>query len=146
MERFGIWTAPSSSKKKFGYKLGSCESVCYLPDPYDSLVVRQRCTIKEVKQREPRSKSYKQKLPSDLFFSPLNGILLTNDQKKPQIHVLNPNNFDVYQTIGLPDAEAILSMCLFNNKICMVQRAEQGSDGKMILSQYSLNPESKHTE
>ena len=138
-----IWHLDSSFnfKEKLKYQLGPCESASSLPD---ALAVRHQCQIKVVsilKRKELWVKKCKQKLPKDLFFSPQRNILIVSDQKKPQIHVLNPTNGKVYQTIEVPNAEAILAMCLLDDQISIVQRAEQGNDQNMILSHYSLVPE-----
>ena len=149
-----IWHLDSSFKlpknsKKFNCGLGYCESVSFLPDPQGALIVRHKCKIKAVtllKQEELWTKNYRQNLPNDLFFSSGNNSLFSTDQKKPQIHVLDPSDGKVCQTIGIPNAEVILSMCLYKGQISMVQRSEQGSDGNMILSHYSLALKSQDTE
>ena len=131
-----IWHLDSSFnfKEKLKYQLGSCESASSLPD---ALAVRHQCQIKVVsilKRKELWVKKCKQKLPKDLFFSPQRNILIVSDQKKPEIHVLNPTNGKVYQTMEVPNAKAILAMSFLNDQITILQRAEQGNDRTMILS------------
>ena len=137
-----IWHLDSSFnfKKKFGYQLGSCQSVSSLPD---SLAVRHQCQIKVVsieKRRKLWVKTGKKKLPKDLIFSPQNNILVVSDQKKPEIHVLNPTVGEVYQTIKVPNAKSILAMSFLNDQISMLQRAD---DRNIVLSHYSLVPKSQ---
>ena len=135
-----IWHLDSSfnSIEKFKCQLGSCESASFLPD---ALAVRHRCQIKLVsieKGKELFTKQCRQKLPKDLFFSPQSDVLVVSDQKKPRIHVLNPTDGEVDQTIEVPNAKAILAMSLLKDQISMVQRAEQGNDRNTVLSHYSL--------
>ena len=137
-----IWHLDSSFIfiEKFKCKLGSCESVSSLPDV---LAVRHQCQIKAVsipKGKELWVKKGKQRLPKDLCSSPRNNVLVVSDQKKPQIHVLNPTNGKVSQTIEVPNCEAILAMCLQNDQITIVQRVEQDGDRKKVLSHCSLVP------
>ena len=139
-----IWHLDSlfKFKEKLKCQLGSYESVCYMA-PHSSLAVRRQCNrsinvVSIETGRESWVKLFKQKLLKDLIFSKQNNILVVSDQKKPQIHVLNPTNGEVYQTIQVPNAKAILAMCLLNDQISILQRAEQGNDRNMILSHYSL--------
>ena len=139
-----IWQLDSSFKlkKKFDYELGSCESVCYMAR-HSSLAVRQKCEIKTApfltRKGMKWEKKYKQKLPSDLFFSVENDILVVSDPKRPQVHILSPTNGEVKQTIELDkqNIKAILATTRTRkDELVMILR---GHDQSTSLSFYSLN-------
>ena len=140
-----IWHLDSLFKfiKKFDYKLGPCESACYLSAPHNALLVRDKCQIKAVstqKNKQLWAKGYKQKLPSDLLFFYQNNLLVTSDPKKPQIHILNPTNGKVDQTLEVPNTETILRMSWCNDQLVMILR---GLDQRTVLSCYNLTLKTK---
>ena len=116
-------------------------SICYLPAPHNTLIVSQGTKLTAVSIPDGHqvwSQKYKGLVTTRLVFCPKQDVLLASDWDKPQVHVVNPSDGFIIQTIKIPNIYSIHRMCLCNDQIVMLQQPEMGSK-RYLLSYYSLN-------
>ena len=115
--------------------------ICYLPDPHNLLVVYFKSELKAVSLQNGHqvwSQPWEGFHLKCLLYCPQQDVLLAGVLFEPKIHVLNPSNGSVIQTIEIPDIYSIHRMCLCNNQIVMTQYAEEDSE-RRLLSYCTLN-------
>ena len=113
-------------------------SICYLPGPH-ILVVNNRVVLRAVSlldgnlvwNQECEAFRY-----NCLLYCPQQDILLVSAFLQPQVHILNPSNGLILQTIRLPNIYSITQTCLSNNQIAMIQRDDESE--LRLFSCYSV--------
>ena len=143
----------------FNSGLGSCGAMCFLPAPYNALVVRHKYQIKALSTQDGKErwgKKYRKFLPGSLLFIPEHNVLLVSVEKKPLSQAVNPSNLPntsqiqfldpAYGTnlhsIKVPNIVSILSMSLNKNEIMIFAKSESDAS-KTVLCRYTLTSKSE---
>ena len=114
--------------------------LCHLPAPHNTLVVNNRSELRAVSVQDGRPvwrQQWEGFKAFCLLFCPPQDVLLVSERLKREVRVLNPSDGSILQTIQIPDINLIFTICLCNDQIVMLQRAEKGAF-RLLLSYYSL--------
>ena len=133
---------------RFDTGIKYCDSMCYLPEPHDSLVYWNwdlfSDTVQAVSARDGSVKwkrKYNSYTPQSLFYHPQHDVLLVSVFYTSELLVIDRVDGSLLQTIHLLNIYHIDSMCLCNDQIIMIRRPEKNSL-RPILSHYRLNKRS----
>ena len=114
--------------------------MCHLPAPHNILVVNNGTKLGAV-SLQGGHQVWSQKCegfgPYCFLFCPQEDVLLVSELGKPEVHVLNPSDSSILQTIKIPNIYFIHAMCLCNDQIVMTQEAEKDTHC-MLLSYYNI--------
>ena len=122
------------------YNVLPASLLCYLPAPHNTLVVHKVSELRAVSLQgghQVWSQQCEGFLPYCLLFCPQQDVLLVSAWFKPEVHVLNPSDGSILQTIEIPNIYWFGAMCLCNDQIVMTQWAEEDTL-RALLSYYSL--------
>ena len=133
LSSFFIWSLPYWWFSHF-------TPMCYLPAPHNTLIVNNGSKLRAVSLQGGRqvwSQKCEGFIPGCLLFLPQQDVLLVSTWFKPEVHVLNPSEGSILQTIEIPNISYIRAMCLCNNQIVMTQWAEKDTYPR-LLSYYNI--------
>ena len=137
----GQWSRIGTSNYRgVNYNCLPTSLLCYLPAPHNTLVVNKVTNLRAISVQDARqvwSQKYEMFWPKCLLFCPQQDVLLVSDDLEPQVRVLNPSDGSILQTIEIPNIRRIVTMCLCNDQIVMIQRAEKDTL-RGLLSYYNF--------
>ena len=115
------------------------DKLCHLPTPHNTLVVTDLSNMRAVSLQAGHQvwrQSCEGFIPNCLLFILQQDVLLVSNMFDPQVRVLNPSDGSILQIIEVPNINRIYTMCLCNDQIVMIQKAENILH--MLVSYYNI--------
>ena len=115
------------------------KSMCHLPAPHNTLVINKGQELRAISLPDGQqiwNQKCEEFIPLHLL-CPQQDVLLVSADDKPQVHVVNPCDGMILQTIEIPNIRHIDRMCLCNDQIVLFQLPKKYSRRK-LLSYYRL--------